>query len=181
MESCPRCGYRLHGLPAQGRCPECGLDYDPDSRVLRLAPGRRHWHNLAYAGLLLALLALAGPTTGFRREDGAFVAIVIGCAAVGIWRLVRTAGKTCELVINRFGATFRHPTVCKDTIPWTLIRQARCSPLRRRLYLEAHDRGCLVSCKYDWLGGAAMARECRDAINTSKCLYARRCGEPPLG
>lgn len=33
LESCPRCGYSLKGLPTQHRCPECGLPVDRRWRV----------------------------------------------------------------------------------------------------------------------------------------------------
>ena len=36
-ERCEACGYRLVGLPAEGRCPECAADYDQD--VVRLRGG----------------------------------------------------------------------------------------------------------------------------------------------
>lgn len=28
---CYQCGYALRGLPTTGKCPECGVDYDPQS------------------------------------------------------------------------------------------------------------------------------------------------------
>ena len=30
-QACTQCGYCLHGLPAEHKCPECGNDYDFDS------------------------------------------------------------------------------------------------------------------------------------------------------
>ena len=35
LTRCPQCKYSLTGLPAQHRCPECGLFYDLNSRVWR--------------------------------------------------------------------------------------------------------------------------------------------------
>ncbi len=34
---CLRCGYPLEGIPAPGRCPECGLGFDDDYSVLQIA------------------------------------------------------------------------------------------------------------------------------------------------
>ena len=32
--NCPRCNYSRRGLPDAGKCPECGLDYSPESLIL---------------------------------------------------------------------------------------------------------------------------------------------------
>jgi len=36
LDQCPECGYSLRGLPADHRCPECGLPYDAESEAFRL-------------------------------------------------------------------------------------------------------------------------------------------------
>lgn len=46
IESCPRCGYSLQGLPADHACPECGLRYDSHSTVYR------HLHPAAVFGMM---------------------------------------------------------------------------------------------------------------------------------
>lgn len=39
---CPSCGYSLEGVPAEGRCPECGRPYHPGLIILHgFATGRR--------------------------------------------------------------------------------------------------------------------------------------------
>lgn len=45
---CPNCGYSLVGLPAEGKCPECGGVYD-SSQVILYGWGRGQFENLANA------------------------------------------------------------------------------------------------------------------------------------
>jgi len=40
LVDCPQCGYSLTGLPAEHRCPECGLAYDEKSEMFKLAGSR---------------------------------------------------------------------------------------------------------------------------------------------
>ncbi len=171
MGACLGCGYDLRGLPEEGCCPECGLGYDRHSKLIRFAPGRRDWRNLAYAALLLALLAWTGTQTGFNRLDAYFVAIVLAGVGAAVWRLTKTAGQACELSINGQGVAFKHPALPDSRIPWGLIGRARCGMLTRKLYLEARDGRRLLACKYDWIGGARMARGCAREINALRQAY----------
>lgn len=43
--------------------------------------------------------------------------------------------------------------------------------LTRRLYLEACDGNYLLVCKYDWIGGAAIASKCVREINALRKVY----------
>lgn len=38
LTQCPRCGYSLQGLGDSGNCPECGLDFDPQTIVIKGIP-----------------------------------------------------------------------------------------------------------------------------------------------
>jgi len=60
LETCPDCGYDLHGLEPPGRCPRCGFEYDQHTRVWRSS---RPWQHPALVyfiigtaiGLVLAI------------------------------------------------------------------------------------------------------------------------------
>lgn len=69
--TCSRCGYDLQGLPAQGRCPECGQVYSAltGQGIGQWGRGRRNRHDqlmdrlrtislFVIAGLCLAMGAL---------------------------------------------------------------------------------------------------------------------------
>lgn len=47
LDRCPVCRYSLQGLPSAYRCPECGLEYDEQTRVWRPTSFR------TFAGLTL--------------------------------------------------------------------------------------------------------------------------------
>ncbi len=59
---CETCGYDLHGLPPDGRCPECGSVIDPSLRRELIRFGHPGWVSGLHRGstLLLCGPALAG-------------------------------------------------------------------------------------------------------------------------
>ena len=78
---CPECGYDLAGLPAEGRCPECGWGYDAEGVVL-------------YGRLVADLDARARPTRT-DRVAGAIVGVVL--AGLLVWSAA-TSGSFIPLV-----------------------------------------------------------------------------------
>src|SRR5690348_13518242 len=93
---CPECGYRLFGLPAEGKCPECGAEYDGASIILygwaigsnaSIADGKG-WR--VAASLLWGVgIAAAGlfAFVGTRSLEGFFYMTVFGLSVVvGLWQ-----------------------------------------------------------------------------------------------
>ena len=60
--NCPMCDYPLTGLPATYACPECGFEYDAETRVLasRLPKWFGHAHLTVTAVLLLLVIPMVG-------------------------------------------------------------------------------------------------------------------------
>lgn len=55
VEFCPRCAYIVHGLPAEHRCPECGLSIDRRWHVFCGRPPTRHGRRIWKRILILVL------------------------------------------------------------------------------------------------------------------------------
>ena len=66
LDLCPRCGYRLHGLPVHNRCPECGLMVDRRWRVFgsRVLSEKKlkYLRPLRVLVIVLILFLLLGPS-----------------------------------------------------------------------------------------------------------------------
>lgn len=64
LTTCPKCGYRLEGLPASYRCPECGYAYDERTFVLiGITRGMRSLKlGRTVLWLLVAVCAFLGPS-----------------------------------------------------------------------------------------------------------------------
>lgn len=55
LDRCPVCRYSLQGLPRKHRCPECGFEYDEETRVWR---PRSFWK---FGGIMLFVLGVQLP------------------------------------------------------------------------------------------------------------------------
>ncbi len=84
---CPECGYALRGLPAAGRCPECGWGYGRELVLFEsadVAAGRSGWWsvhalNAAFVVFLVVTLLMV---TRWLQYDG-FVQNLLVLLAVG--------------------------------------------------------------------------------------------------
>lgn len=59
--TCPQCDYNWAGLSERGRCPECGLGFDEDTRVWYCQNDWRplFWGILVIGGAIVAFIAVA--------------------------------------------------------------------------------------------------------------------------
>ena len=73
-KSCVRCGYNLRTLPAQGRCPECGLSVAKSFRTDRLALADNHWRDRVNTGIAICCWAMGLYTfiVGLSEISGRF-------------------------------------------------------------------------------------------------------------
>jgi hypothetical protein len=104
---CPRCGYSFEGLPAEGKCPECGLLYDRNHIILfgwgRSAATARSSATLiisCLAAVLIAMLLIVDtlpPITYppsalmWRRIPWPYLAIAAGGGAFLIGLTIKSA------------------------------------------------------------------------------------------
>ncbi len=162
LATCPKCGYRLEGLPAAYRCPECGYAYDEQTFVLTGIT--RGMKNLTVGRtvlwILVAVCALFGPScvSVFAFSGHPQVAAVMmgmGAAWLGLVVYLLVTGKKEKKGMERFlfsaggyGQCTSFVDAAEDVIqltPWTgglAVRLKRNSARwhRLRIGLPA-DRG----------------------------------------
>lgn len=90
--SCPRCEYNWTGLPPSGRCPECGLGFDEETRIWSCAQELRpiYWCVLL-GGVGLAIAAMVGWMRSWRPFGAGptmSVLMYMGAAAMYLGLLV---------------------------------------------------------------------------------------------
>lgn len=135
---CLQCGYPLLGLPPVHCCPECGLPYDPYSRLIRL-PRRRPRPALFVA--TLAAAALFTVVTGgshwalFAPPCAAFVVV----APFAIRRVLQKPAISTRLLIDRTGILLERPGHEPFRLPWSRFRTAHVNWASGRL--RVYDRG----------------------------------------
>lgn len=143
IESCPRCGYCLNGLPAQHTCPEGGLAYDR-STITWQAGGRPAlmltWYMLVSVIVLYAAIAnLAGQSHQRARRNQ----VIVGGAALALgtyWTMRLTKQRRQLFVTTSPEGIFVAGDAGEDRlVPWDDLAQAEvslsrwsCSLLRLR-------------------------------------------------
>jgi hypothetical protein len=92
---CPLCRYWLQGLPAQGRCPECGNPYGPDQFVLPARTGspnrRRAGPTVSMAAYIVAGVAMFVMAGFFSRTRVPLIALLPLAAGIVFFALAFAA------------------------------------------------------------------------------------------
>ena len=117
---CDACGYALKGLPAAGRCPECGLEFNSVRERTTVRSNLMPIEITSSSGWRWGLLLLIASTAGY-----------IG---FGIWGLfpshlaIHELGTTGSLIAWGVGCRLAIPrSLCGGVPAWGLCRSAACA------------------------------------------------------
>lgn len=174
QKRCPRCGYRLRGLPAAHICPECGLSYDPHCEVVRLRGWR--WGDLTAAAFLMALTAYVAYELVFSAKPANELSACLWLGlliVVALYAVVRARSSRDKLAINRQGVWFETVKQPARFIPWSQIVYARFDRKQECFHLICHEPTASVTWDAEVFGTDAVAEKCAAAINRLKEVYSR--------
>lgn len=128
FKKCARCEYSLRGLPANHRCPECGLRFDEGCALYRASNPREvlfAWIAIFGGGISIVrylphLANLAAANT--RQKIFALAAIpLFFVVAVAVWFQIRRYRRGYEVAVTGDGLILRLPHFEDDLIPWDNI------------------------------------------------------------
>lgn len=142
LERCPACGYSLHGLPLDHRCPECGLPYDRHSRswtnrcvrTKRLFYGTISRVMSAVMLVVIIRLTVLPYATGVVLLAGAIVWAALCISAV-------RAGLRSEFVlVGRNGIHWRTDGNAVSTVSWAAIDKVHVRSVADRAFIHLQLR-----------------------------------------
>ena len=128
FKKCVRCGYSLRGLPANHRCPECGLRFDERCALYRVTNPRQLlalWL-IVFGGGWVSLrnlphLAKLGSASAWQKVGAIAGALWFVIAVIGVWLFVRHYRRGFEVAITSDGLILRLPGFSDDLMPWSDI------------------------------------------------------------
>jgi len=138
LTSCPRCSYKLRGLPEKHRCPECGLGYDENSGIWRRHP---RWRELFWPALIYVYVF--STSLGAFQTTPRYITILILLCSAG-WAIYIVYNFLILIRDGRFAAVLPDELMLrldkKDSIsiPWGNITRVavKPSPLGAVIFLK---------------------------------------------
>lgn len=186
LTACIQCGYSLRGLPANSRCPECGLEFDEFTEILR--PGGGANLTIGYIIGMSALMCylLLGPIVRMIQAFGVpFAVVVLALVIASIFALTALQRRRRPFImLAPKGVLYRTPTRGPELVEWNRIERVE-TPLptggfrnERHLYLFVAD----IEQPYDLsaaVNGVGFADRARGRIMEMRDLRLAQAAKRP--
>lgn len=141
LQHCPRCAYRLRGLPALHPCPECGLEVDRRWTVFggRSATLRSHWIADQASLLLVLLPATTIATIAAFMAHVIWIVLLPAAVAVLLLLLMRWPPRTF-VALGPAGVYVYRKRGQVEQYAWPLVGKARHDLLTKSVSFGVADR-----------------------------------------
>jgi len=168
---CPLCSYDLTGLSETHTCPECGLNYDPDTVAIELRGVRHPVAVLVPPVILGAFLAFVIQRGAVQMKHWVILAVGGASILVDLYRSFIRFGLRNRLVINHEGLHFK--LLCGDdrTVRWEEIGLADRTWVTGTLRIRGPDGSSVFVCPIREFNGKKMVLRSIAEINRLKEIY----------